>query len=89
MPDAWQLNIEVISKALDQHERNCPFPTEAIEMSGYEVERLGEESVRGVPIRVAEDMGTGRFRIVCPNTRPPEPEELPDAIGSPLETADA
>lgn len=85
MPSAYARNIEAIVKALERHERGCPFPTEAIEMCAFEKDRLGEESVLGVPIREA-DMPTGRFRIVCPGTRPPEPQQATDAVGSELAT---
>lgn len=76
----YALNVQAICEALDQHEANCPFPTDAIEMCGFEKERLGEDAIRGVPVREA-DMSTGRFRIVCPGTQVPEPQEAIDAVG--------
>lgn len=58
-------------------------------MSGYEVERLDwlELSqpgslmlqIRGVPVRVDEKMGTGRFRLVCDVEHSPA---TPSGVGS-------
>jgi hypothetical protein len=58
-------NLEVISKAIDHHNATCPFPAVAVEMNPFEVERLGWDTIRGLPIRTNPDMGTGSFRIVC------------------------
>jgi hypothetical protein len=58
-------NLEAISKAIDQHERACEYPTLAILMNPYELERLGWEEIRGVPVRADEKIGTGRFEILC------------------------
>jgi hypothetical protein len=58
-------NLEAISKAIEQHERACEYPTLAILMNPYEVERLGWEEIRGIPVRPDEKIGTGRFEILC------------------------
>jgi hypothetical protein len=58
-------NLEAISKAIDHHNETCPFPAVAVEMNSFEVERLGWDTIRGLPIRSNPDMGTGSFRIVC------------------------
>ena len=34
-------------------------------MNPFEVERLGWEEIRGLPIVADPEIGTGRFRIVC------------------------
>ena len=34
-------NLEAISKAIDQHNANCPFPAAEVRMNPFEVERLG------------------------------------------------
>ncbi len=34
-------------------------------MNPFEVERLGWESIRGLPIVGDPEIGTGRFRVVC------------------------
>ena len=34
-------------------------------MNPFEVERLGWEEIRGVPIRADDKVGTGRFEILC------------------------
>jgi len=58
-------NLEVISKAIDQHNKSCEFPAVAVEMNPYEVERLGWDTIRGLPIRPNPELGTGRFNVVC------------------------
>jgi hypothetical protein len=58
-------NLEAISKAIDQHNSSCPFPAVAVVMNPFEVERLGWDSIRGLPIRSDPAVGTGAFRIVC------------------------
>ena len=58
-------NLEAISKAIDQHNANCDFPAVAVAMNPYEIERLGWDSIRGLPIRPDPNLGTGRFNIVC------------------------
>jgi hypothetical protein len=63
--DAEVKNLEAISKAIDQHNEGCEWPAVAIEMSPFEVERLGWDSIRGLPVRANPDLGTGAFRVVC------------------------
>ena len=58
-------NLEAISRAIDQHNRDCPFPAVAVMMNPFEVERLGWDEIRGLPIRSDPNVGTGSFRIVC------------------------
>ena len=58
-------NLEAISKAIDQHNATCEWPAVAVAMNPYEVERLGWDSIRGLPIRPDPNLGTGAFRIVC------------------------
>ena len=58
-------NLEVISRAIDVHNRDCPFPAVAVAMNPFEVERLGWDEIRGLPIRPDGNVGTGSFRIIC------------------------
>ena len=58
-------NLEAISRAIDQHDRSCEYPAVAVAMNPYELERLGWDSIRGLPIRPDPNLGTGRFNIVC------------------------
>jgi hypothetical protein len=58
-------NLEAISKAIDQHNATCEFPAVAIAMNPFEVERLGWDSIRGLPIRPDPEIGTGSFRVIC------------------------
>lgn len=58
-------NLEAISKAIDQHNANCPWPASEIRMNPFEVDRLGWEEVRGIPVTGDPDVGTGRFVVVC------------------------
>ena len=63
-------NLEVISRAIDGHNSSCPYPAVAVEMNPFEVERLGWDSIRGLPIRPNPSIGTGAFRIVCAKDEP-------------------
>ena len=72
-------NLEAISKAIDQHDRNCEWPSVAVEMNPFEVERLGWDSIRGLPIRANPELGTGHFRVVCAREEG-EPEESVEAV---------
>ena len=58
-------NLEAISKAIDHHNATCEYPAVAVAMNPFEVERLGWETIRGLPIRPDANLGTGMFRIVC------------------------
>ena len=71
-------NLEAISKAIDRHERACEYPTLAILMNPFEVERLGWEEIRGVPVRPDPKVGTGRFEILCAGDG--EGQELEESV---------
>jgi hypothetical protein len=74
-------NLEAISNAIDQHNRSCEWPAVAIEMNPFEVERLGWDSIRGLPIRPNPDLGTGSFRVVCAREEGlPAEEETVEAV---------
>jgi hypothetical protein len=80
-------NLEAISRAIDQHNSNCPFPAAEVRMNPFEVERLGWETIRGLPIVPDAEIGTGRFRIVCSRDLEGEGIEEVEAIGQEIETA--
>ena len=81
MSSAEAKNLEVISKAIDRHNESCEWPAVAVEMNPYEVERLGWDSIRGLPIRPNPDLGTGSFRIVCAREEGlPAEEETVEAV---------
>jgi hypothetical protein len=81
MSSAEAKNLEVISKAIDRHNESCEWPAVAVEMNPYEVERLGWDSIRGLPIRSNPDLGTGSFRIVCAREEGlPGEEETVEAV---------
>lgn len=65
MASPTALNLEVIDKAIVQHNGNCGFPVIQIVMAPFEVERLGFDQFKGIPIVGDENMPTGRFRLVC------------------------
>jgi hypothetical protein len=65
MSSAEAQNLEVISKAIDEHNNSCEWPAVAVELNPFEVERLGWDEIRGLPIRSNPELGTGSFRIVC------------------------
>jgi hypothetical protein len=80
-------NLEAISRAIDQHNENCPFPAAEVRMNPFEIERLGWEEIRGLPIVGDESLGTGRFRIVCSRDLGGEELEEVEAVGTPIEVA--
>jgi hypothetical protein len=84
--DAEAKNLEAISKAIDQHNSNCPFPAAEVRMNPFEVERLGWDEIRGVPVVADPAIGTGRFRIVCSRDTDGEELEETEAIGTPITT---
>jgi len=75
-------NLEAISKAIDQHNANCEYPAMAVAMNPFEVERLGWDSIRGLPIRPDPDLGTGSFNVICAGDEEPglEEEETVEAV---------
>ena len=85
MSSAEAKNLEAISKAIDAHNSSCPWPAAEVRMSPFEVERLGWEEVRGLPIVADPNLGTGRFRIVCSREGEGEGIEETEAVGTPLE----
>ena len=72
-------NLEAIYKAIDQHNAGCEYPAVAIEMNPFEVERLGWDTIRGLPIRANPSMGTGSFRVVCAREEG-EPGDVVEAV---------
>ena len=46
-------------------------------MNPFEVERLGWDTIRGLPIVGDSEIGTGRFRVVC--SRDSDSDELVEA----------
>jgi hypothetical protein len=84
--DAEAKNLEAISRAIDQHNQNCPFPAAEVRMNPFEIERLGWEEIRGLPIVGDPDLGTGRFRIVCSRDMDGEGLEETEAVGRDLVT---
>ena len=73
-------NLEAISKAIDDHNATCEWPAVAVAMNPFEVERLGWDSIRGLPIRSDPNVGTGTFRIVCAREEPETEEEVVEAV---------
>jgi hypothetical protein len=78
-------NLEAISKAIDQHNRSCPYPASEVRMNPFELERLGWDEIRGLPIVGDPELSTGRFRIVCSREGGGEEIEEVEAIGEPVE----
>jgi hypothetical protein len=64
-PSSEAKNLEAISRAIDQHNASCEYPAVAVAMNPFEVERLGWDSIRGLPIRSDPALGTGSFRVIC------------------------
>jgi hypothetical protein len=55
-------------------------------MNPFEVERLGWEEIRGLPVVPDSEIGTGRFRIVCSRELDDTGLEEVEAVGRELET---
>jgi hypothetical protein len=83
--DAEAKNLEVISRAIDQHNANCPFPASEVRMNPFELERLGWDEIRGIPVIGDPALGTGRFRIVCSGDLDQGEIEEIEAVGAPIE----
>ncbi|MFL5901225.1 MAG: hypothetical protein ACJ75S_08520 [Solirubrobacterales bacterium] len=79
-------NLEAISRAIDQHNSSCPFPAAEVRMNPFEVERLGWDQIRGLPVVPDGAIGTGRFRIVCSRDLDGEGLQEVEAVGQELET---
>ena len=58
-------NLEAIVKAIEQHDRNCEYPAIAVAMNPFEVERLGWDTIRGLPVHPDPKLETGRFEVIC------------------------
>ncbi len=52
----------------------------------FELERLGWDQIRGLPLVPDADIGTGRFRIVCSRELGGEGIEETEAVGEEVET---
>jgi hypothetical protein len=79
-------NLEAISRAIDQHNSNSPIPAAEVRMNPFEVERLGWEEIRGLPLVADPEIGTGRFRIVCSQDLEDSGLEEVEAVGRELAT---
>ena len=74
-------NLEAISKAIDHHNKTCEYPAVAVRMNPFEVERLGWDTIRGLPIEADPSLGTGSFTIVCGRDQLEEKEtEVVEAV---------
>jgi hypothetical protein len=81
MSNSEAKNLEAISRAIDHHNKTCEFPAIAVRMNPFEVERLGWDTIRGLPIESDPSLGTGAFRIVCARDELEEKEvEMVEAI---------
>lgn len=85
MVNAEAKNLGAISAAIDKHNAGCPFPAAEVRMNPFEVERLGWEEIRGLPVVPDDAIGTGRFRIICSRDLDGAGIEETEAIGTPVE----
>jgi len=79
MSTAESKNLAAIVKAIDHHNTTCEFPAVAVVMNPFEIDRLGWDSIKGLPIRPEPNLGTGAFRIVCARDEV-EPGETVEAV---------
>ena len=73
-------NLEKISKAIDHHDASCEYPAVAVAMNPFEVERLGWDTIRGLPVQGDPEIGTGAFRVVCAREERKPEEETVEAV---------
>ena len=73
-------NLEAIVKAVEQHDRNCEYPAVAVAMNPYEVERLGWDTIKGLPIRSDPELGTGRFDVICAGDENQDSEDVEESV---------
>ena len=78
-------NFEAIVKAKADHNAHCPFPPHTVRMNPFEIERLGWDEIRGLPVVGDPELGTGRFRIVCSRDSEGGGIEEIEAVGTPIE----
>jgi hypothetical protein len=78
-------NLEAISKAIDKHNDECPFPASEVRMNPFEIERLGWDQIRGLPLIGDPQIATGRFRIVCSGDEEGDELSEVEAVGEPIE----
>ncbi len=57
--------LEAIYQAIEKHARKCGNPPTQIRMNPLEVERLGWDEIRGLPIVGDPGLGTGVVHIDC------------------------
>ena len=78
-------NLEAITRAIEQHDRTCEYPAVAVAMNPYEVERLGWDTIKGLPIVADPNLGTGRFNVICGGQQSDEGlEETVEAVSEEL-----
>ncbi len=82
-------NLEAISRAIDHHNATCEWPAVAVAMNPFEVERLGWDSIRGLPIEADPQIGTGSFRIVCAREEREPEAEVVEAVADEREVIPA
>ncbi len=75
-------NLEAIYKAIDKHDAGCSQQLVAIEMCHFEVERLGWDEIRGIPLRVNEKVPSGRFNLVCEGDLTEPEQVVTEAVSS-------
>lgn len=78
------LNLEAIYAAIEWHNGRCPAPATEIHMNPYEADRLGWDEIRGLPVIGNPKIGTGVFRVLCPNSLDGGGKELDEEV--PVET---
>ena len=64
-------NLKAIVRALEHHDATCEFPATAVALNPFELDRLGWDSIRGVPLIADPKLGTGSFRVLCDKPKAP------------------
>lgn len=74
-------NLERICDAMRHHDARCGRQLVEIRMHQFEVDRLGWDEIRGVPVVASGSVASGRFELVCeadlPEATPVVEERVP------------
>jgi hypothetical protein len=73
-------NLEAICAAIDSHKESCEWPATEVRMNPFEVERLGWDEIKGLPVKGDASMQSGRFRVVCANEHAHKPDRSREAL---------
>lgn len=76
--------LKRLTDNIDQHNANCEFPVHTIVLHPDDVERIGWDEFKGIPIKGDESRQRGTVWLLCDRpTDEAKPEESVEAISDP------